>query len=223
MAYDWDFSHVRFHTGAYLSGIGTTLLLTVLCCTIGTMGGMLVATVLRGPAVIRIPASGIVYALRGVPELVLLFFFYFFPVRQIFGVAPPTPFWCATMAFSLSLAVFVGGLFASAVDQVPAIQLLGAQAVGMSPAELVRYIYIPQIARITLPGLLAFWISILKLTSLASVIGVPDVVYVARIGMSENARALEAWLTVALVYVTLVTPASLFVKKIEQLPWMRHQ
>src|SRR5688500_15466993 len=98
MTYDWDFSHIKFHAGAYASGVGITLLLTVLCCTIGTIGGMLVATALRGPVAIRIPASIGVYTLRGVPELVLLFFFYFFPYQQIFGVTPPEPFWCAIMA-----------------------------------------------------------------------------------------------------------------------------
>lgn len=223
MNYDWDFTHIWLGFDAYLSGAGTTIQLALLCCVAGTMGGVILALLLRSHRVIRLPLSGTIFLLRGVPELVLLFFFYFFPYKQIFGTPPPNPFWCAFFAFSMGLSVFTGGLFDSALRQIPAHQLLGATALGLNRIEIFRHVIIPNVLRTTLPSLLAFWISILKLTSLASVIGVRDVVYVARIGMSENARALEAWSIVAVLYVTLVLPLSLAAQYVERLPWMKHQ
>ncbi len=223
MNYDWDFTHIWLGFDAYLVGAVRTIQLTLLCCFAGTMGGMILALLLRLHRVVQLPLSGTIFLVRGIPELVLLFFFYFFPYKQVLGVSPPSPFWCAFFAFSLGLSVFTGGLFDSAFRQLPAHQLLGAAALGLDRVEILRYVIIPNVLRTTLPGLLAFWISVLKLTSLASVIGVRDIVYVARIGMSENARALEAWFTVAVLYVTLVLPLSLAARQIETLPWMRHQ
>ena len=221
--YDWDFSWVFEHLGAYARGTLVTVQLAAGVITIGTLLGFPVALILRLPRPIVLPVRAFVEILRAIPDIVWIFFVYFFPFKLMFGASPPSPFACALIALSCVLALFSGVLIRSALDQVPRAQLLGAHSLGFTQPQIWRHVIIPSVVRQTLPGMVAFWIGMLKATSLASVIVVRDVVFIAKIGMAQNARALEAWLTVAVVYVALVLPAVAGLRRIEKMDWLQRQ
>lgn len=168
------------------------------------------------------PLAIIVDIIRAIPNLVLILFLYFFPYREL-GFVAPSAFWCAAWALIAAQAAYSAELFRSAIDQVPRNQVLGLSALGFRPVQVARYATLPSVVRQTLPAHLALWIGNLKLSSLASVIAVEDVVYVARVAMSQNFRSLESWLVVAGIYIVLVLPVSAIARSLEKSAWIRRQ
>jgi ABC-type amino acid transport system permease subunit len=223
MNYTFDFGSVLYYMPAFYSAILVTLQLTVLSCIVGTLVGLPIAGLLALPRPISDTVSFLVDFLRAVPDLALFFLFYYFPYRAALGVEAPPPFVCAVLAMSTILALFSGALFSEAIHQAPRNQMLGLRAIGFSEFQVFRYAVLPAVARQTLPALIAFWIGILKMSSLASVIGVTDVVYVAKIQMAQSFRSLEAWIAVALIYAILVLPIVYFVRSLQRRPWMQRQ
>jgi len=221
--YDWDFSYILQNIGAYIRGAGVTIQLAALVILSGTVLGFPVALLLRLPRPIVWPIICLVEIMRAVPDLVWIFFVYFFPYKALLGATPLSPFVCAYIALTFVLALFAGVLYSSALDQIPKSQILGAKTLGFANKHIWRHVMLPSIVRLTLPGMIGYWIGMLKATSLASVIGVQDVVYVAKIGMAQNARAFEAWTMVAFVYIALVLPAVLGLRWIEKMDWMQRQ
>lgn len=208
---------------AFRAAILVTLRLTVFACIIGTALGLPVATLLLLPRPFGSVFLGLVDFLRSIPDLVLFFFFYYFPYRDLFGFQSPSPFVCALLAMSSILAVFTGDLFREAIRQAPRNQMLGVRAIGFTELQVAQHVLFPSLVRHTLPALVAFWIGVLKMSSLASVIGVTDVVYVAKVGMAQSYRSLEAWISVAIIYAALVVPSVYGLRFLQRRPWMQRQ
>jgi len=223
MNYHFDFSGVLYNLPAYGRAVLVTLQLTVFACVAGTLAGLPVAGCMLIPGRVGQIGVFIIEAFRSVPDLVLFFFFYYFPYHEMFGILPPSPFACAFLAMSTVLAAFAGVLFRDAIRQAPRTHILGLRGLGLADSQIFRYAVMPAVVRQTLPALIAFWIGILKMSSLSSVIGVSEVTFVARTGMAQNYRSLEAWIAVALIYALLVTPSAYALKLLQRRPWMQRQ
>lgn len=223
MGYKFDFSEMLYYIPAFRAAILVTLRLTLLSCLLGTLLGFPTAGLMLLPKPFGAVVSFVANTVRAIPDIVLFFFFYYFPYGAILGVQPPSPFASAVLAMTTVLAVFSGDLFREAIRQSPRSQILGVRAIGFKESQVFRYVTLPSVVRHTLPALIAFWIGILKMSSLASVIGVKDTVYVAKIGMAQSYRSFEAWITVALIYILLVLPTIYGLKLFQRIPWMRRQ
>jgi polar amino acid transport system permease protein len=223
MRYDFDFSGMLYRAPAFGAAILVTLRLTGLSCVLGSVLGIPIAALMLLPRPFGGIIAFLVHAVRAIPDLVLFFFYYYFPYQAIFAAESPSPFICALLAMTTALSVFAGDLFHEAIRQAPRNQMLGVRALGFTERQVARHVIFPAVVRHTLPALAAFWIGILKMSSLASVLGVTDVVYVAKVGMAQSYRSLEAWITVALIYVTLVMPLVYVVKFMQRRPWLRRQ
>ena len=68
-----------------------------------------------------------------------------------------------------------------------------------------------------------FFIGIIRLSSLASVIGASEIVFVARTSITQNFRSLEAWIIVALIYIIMVLPITYFARKFENSKWIKRK
>jgi len=221
--YHWDFSGLVPYAPAFIRGIAITLELTILSSAIGTLAGAPLAAMLRLGGIIAVPTAFLIDVVRAIPNLVLIFFFYYFPYEQLLGVPALPGFSAVLWALVLAQAAYSADLFRGAVDQLPRGQLMGIQAIGFKRFQVLRFMIIPSVAKQVFPGHLALWIGNLKLTSLASVIGVGDVVFVARIAMSQTFRSLEAWTVVAVIYCVLVLPLTYGIRHLEQSAWIRRQ
>jgi polar amino acid transport system permease protein len=208
---------------AFRRGLIVSLALAFGSSVIGTLAGIPLAGLLRLSKAIALPLAVLIDALRAIPNLVLIFFFYYFPYRELLGIEPASPFASALLALIVAQAAYSADLFRAALDQVPRHHKDGLRALGFTEAQVWRYAVLPSLVRQTLPVQVAFWIGNLKLSSLASVIGVEDVVFVAKIGMSQNFRSLESWLFVAGLYTALVLPAAYALRYLEQSAWIKRQ
>ncbi len=222
MNYDWDFSVLTPYLPALGRGALVTIELTVISCVVGSILGILLGILYRLRPLDRIllPLNDIV---RAVPLLVLLFFIYYFPYSEILGISPPSAFVCAVVALSVAQAVYTADIVRAAVDGVSNGSIMGARSLGLREKEIWWHITLPDIFRQILPSLIGFSIGTLRLSSLASVIGCEDVVFVARSAISQRFRSLEAWIIVALIYVALVMPLAWLARKIEGSKWLKRR
>lgn len=220
MPYDWDFSVLAPYKAALARGTLVSVELAVATSVVGTILGIIFGGVFD-----YLPAKKFVLVLndafRSIPQLVLIFFVYYFPYKDIFGIAPPDAFWCALAALSFVQAVFTADLVIAAKHTVSPGPLMAARALGVPEYVIWRKITLPDIFRKILPSLISFWIGNLKLSSLASVIGVADVVFVAKVSIGQQFRTLEAWIVVAAIYVVIVTPCTVAARLVEESAWLK--
>lgn len=161
--------------------------------------------------------------IRAVPILVLLYVFYYFPYENLLSIKPLTPFWCSVWALTLSQIAFTADLVYSAVDRVNAKTVLAAQSLALDRRTIFFHFVVPDIVRQITPTLISWWIGLLKLTSFASVIGCPDLVYVASVIGSQQFRSIEVWVIAAAVYTILVVPATMAGRVVERSEWMQRR
>lgn len=222
MGYDWNFSVFLPYVPAFISGTWITVQLSVLSSLFGTVLGFLLGAIYRLKPLdhILLPINDM---LRAIPPLVVIFFFYYFPYVEVFGCKPPSTFFCACTALALIQAVFTADLVRAAVDGVPKGAIMGARSVGLRESTIWWHIAIPDICRQMFPGLMAFFIGNVRLSSLASVIGCEDVVFVARLTIGQKFRSLEAWIIVAVIYIALVLPLTWLARKLERSKWLKRR
>ena len=218
MNYDWNFSRLAPYMDAFATGTYTTLTLTGIVIVVGTFVGLVLGIALRH-SVLKVLLYPAVDVLRALPPIVLLLFMYYFLTRQVIGVGVPA-FWVAAIAMSLNLAAFTSDLVRAAVDNAPVAATDAARALGMSESQVMRHIVFPHVWREIIPGMTILYIGMLKMSSLASVINVREVVFAAQTVISNVSRSLEAWVIVAVIYVVMVVPATYGARALER--WVRH-
>jgi polar amino acid transport system permease protein len=154
----------------FLKATGTTIWLSWLALLIGAVGGTLIA-LLRTSRLwpLRIVALLYTEAFRSVPILIVLFFAYFgAPVMLGFDVSP---FVAATFALALHASANMSEVVRAGIESVGRGQWEAALASGMRMREVMRHIVAPQALRVILPPSVGVYITVLKESSLASIIG----------------------------------------------------
>ena len=213
MSYDWNFARILPYWKAFLSGTGVTVLLTVLVVIFGTLLGVAVGLLLRRRTV-RMLLYPVIDVIRALPPLVLILFLIYLLTVQVIGTTVQA-FWVYTAAMSLNLAAFTADLVRAAIENVPSGAVDAGRALGMSHRQVTRYVVLPHVVREIIPGMAVLYIGMLKMTSLASVVNVREIVYTAQTVIADISRSLEAWVVVAAVYVVLVLPATYATRRIE--------
>jgi len=216
MNYDWNFTRLAPYTDAFLAGTLITIELTLLVIFFGTLLGLIIG-LLRG-RVLRLLLLPVVDLLRALPPLVLLLFMYYSLTVQVIGVTV-SAFWVCVIALSLNLAAFTSELVRAAIDNVGADVVDAARALGMSQRQVTIHIILPHVLRETIPGMTVLYIAMLKMSSLASIINVREVVFTAETVIADVSRSLEAWTIVAFIYAVLVIPSTYGARRLER--WAR--
>jgi polar amino acid transport system permease protein len=179
-----------------LGGVALTLELSLIGIVLATLLGFLVGYMrFAGPRPIRWLAAGYVELLRNIPLLVLVFWAYFAP--PYFGFES-TKFASVLVAIVLFNAAYLAEIVRSGLLSVPVGQVEAARAMGMSSLQLALYVQLPIAAYATIPAMTGRYITLLKGTSLAFLIGLAEV---TEVGRQINNRLLTAPVE---VYATLL-------------------
>ncbi len=222
-SYNWDFGALRGYETAFVRGAAVTVALGGLASIIGTAFAVPVALLLRRPPPVSVPIALVVDAIRAIPNLVLILAVYYFPYEALLGVSPPSPWTASLLGLSIAQIAYSADLIRAAIDGVPSNQLQAIRGLGFRDWQVARLVIFPSVVRQALPAHMALWIGNVKLSSLASTIGVEETVFVARVAMSQTFRSLEAWVVVAAIYVAIVTPLTMLQRRIERSVWIRRQ
>ena len=208
MTYQWRFDVAWENLPLLLSGLGMTCLLTVLAMAIGIAGGLVLALMRLAPLrVLSWPAYAFTELFRTTPLLV--------QVVWVFSVLPLTigltlsPFFSGLVALGLNVAAFMSEVFRAGITSLSIGQFHAGYALGMTKAQCMRRIVLPQAALRTVPPMAGMWVALFKDTSVLAVIGVAEMMTQARIIAADTYRPLEIYTLVAVVYFLLTFPQSL--------------
>lgn len=221
--YSWNFDSVWPFLPVLLKGLGVTLLLTAASIAVGTPLGVLAGVLLLARSkLIRVPLQVTTDAIRSLPPLVLLLWVYYF-VPILIGVPELAAFWLATIAFSINLAAFVADVVRASLSAFPANLVDAAVACGLSPGKTLQKIVFPDMFRETLPTLTVLYIGVLKMTSLASIITVHEVVHAADQVRLQTFQVIEVYTILGILYLGVVMPLSAVSRKLERSAWFRRR
>ena len=204
MTYHFDFAPIWAHRDLLAHGLLLTIAVSAAALALALVLGTLVGTLatLRARAW-RLAAAAFVEMTRNVP---LLFHLYLGDVGLAFLRLPP--FLCAVLGLAIYSAAYVAEVVRAGIAAVPRGQTEAALALGVSPGKVLRLVVYPQALRIIAPSLASLFSQLIKDSSLASVITVGELSFAASAIESDTFRSFEIYITVALLYLALVTAAS---------------
>lgn len=186
-----------------LAGFWMTVKLCLVVIPIGVAGGLTVAllSTVRNPLV-RWTVVAYVDFFRAFPPLVLLMFIAFgLPFMKIDLGA----FGAVAVAFLLNTSSYYGEIFRAGIESVPKGQFEAARSTGLSAAQTLTYIVVPQATRNVIPDLIGNTLEVVKLTSLASVVALPELLYAARQAQSVTYNATPV-IAAGLIYLVCLWP-----------------
>ncbi len=195
--------NLRFLLLQGLLGIGPfaggTLGLAVPTIAIAFFVGIVVALgrLSRLP-VLYYPATLYVQVIRGIPLVMVIFWFWFF-IPIMLGVPLPQ-YGVALIAFVVFEAAYLGEIIRAGIQSVPRGQVEAARATGLGYLATMRHVVLPQAVRNMLPSLVTQFIILFKDTSLASIIGYMDLTKAAQTVNQREIRPFELYLFIAAVY-----------------------
>src|SRR6059058_3330106 len=179
--------------------IGGTLRLAIPAIVLGFVLGIFVGLArLSATRWIRTPATMYVEFFRGVP-LVMVIFWIWFIIPQLLRLPIPE-YGVALTAFVIFEAAYFGEIVRAGIQSVPRGQVEAATAVGLTGAQTMRFVILPQAIRNMVPSLVTQMIVLFKDTSLASIIGYVDLTKAAQIVNNREIRPFELYLFIAVVY-----------------------
>lgn len=194
----FNFNLLLMSVPLLLRGLGYTIELSFGSMAIGVVLGFGLALMrLSKNNLLRRSARVYVSFIRGTPLLVQLFLIYY-GLPQ-FGIRlNPVP--SALIGFSLNVAAYTSEILRAAISAIDVGQREAALAVGMTRFQIMRRIVLPQAARLALPPLGNSFVSLVKDTSLAATIQVPDLFRQAQLITARTFEVFTMYISVALVY-----------------------
>ncbi|MFI7704609.1 amino acid ABC transporter permease [Nonomuraea sp. NPDC049480] len=204
-----------------MRGLLLTIELTVLAMLVGVVLGTALAIMrLSDNPLLRWVAAAYVWLFRGTPILVQLLFWFFLgavmprisvgvPFGPEFFSAPVntliTPFTAAILGLGLNEAAYMAEIVRAGIGSVDRGQREAAEALGMRPALVYRRVILPQAGRVIVPPTANETISMLKLTSLVLVIGLPDLLTSAQLIYGRNFQQIPLLIVASVWYLVLTT------------------
>lgn len=170
-----------------------------------------------GPRPVRRVADAYVSLFRGTPLVVQLYFWYFaLPYIRVGGHAIVLDAMQASiLGFALCSAAYQSEYIRGGLLSIKAGQIKAARALGMNPMQTVLHVVLPQAVRRAMPGCGNEVVYLIKYSSLASIITVNELTGTARSIAKATFRPIEAYATVAVYYLVLVTLAVWFLRWLE--------
>lgn len=204
---DFDFSPLYMSRQFLWDGLTTTLALSGLTVLFSLMAGLAVGLArVYGPSWLKPILVFYIDSMRAVPVLVVLVWVYFaLPITT--GATFP-PFSAAVLALSVHIAAYVAEIVRAGIESVRPGQIRAGLALGMSQAEIVREIVLPQALIRMLPAFGSILSITIKDTAIASVIAVPEFMKRAETVAGQSFRPIEVFTAAMLVYFLILFPVT---------------
>lgn len=227
-----------FISGGIQITIRTTLIAYGIALLIGLLTGL---ARIAGGVVLNNIARLYIELIRGIPMLVLVFFIALVGVPVAVDGLNSLGIWLngkglgaiglvftqlhnsgipmdvrAIVALSVTYGAFMAEIFRAGIQSIGRGQMEAARSVGMSYGQAMRYIILPQAIRIVLPALGNDFVAMVKDSSLVSVLGVRDITQYARLYAGDTFLFREAYITVAVIYLTMTVVLSVLIQVFER-------
>jgi len=188
--------------GGPLGGLGLTLYLAIISCILSFFGGLFLGMLsISRHGWVRYPALAVINLLRGMPLLMVIFWMYFL-LPALFGKVAESE--TVIMALTLFTSAYMSRIVVAGIEGIPRGQTEAAISTGLKPWQAMLYIVLPQGLRNMIPSFVNQFVSLIKDTSLAFIVGVSELTHVAtQINNRTMAYSTEIFIFIALVYFIL--------------------
>ncbi len=204
---DFDFSPLIDSWRFLASGLGLTILLSVAAVICSFVLGLAVALGrMYGPSWLRVPLVFCIDSRRAIPVFVVLVWIYF-AVPIISGYSFD-PFWAALIGITIHVAAYVAEVVRAGITSIRKGQIQAGLAIGMSGAQIVRKVLLPQATVRMLPAFGSIVSVTIKDTAIAAVIAVPELMRQAETVAGQSYRPIEVFTTVMVIYFLLIFPVT---------------
>ncbi len=214
LSHDYDWEAIQPYWKNLLSGWWMTilvsaaaLLLSILVAALLTAGQM---SAHRPP---RLLSRVFVEFVRGTPLLVQILLGYYLVANSM---GWDNRFWVGVVILSLFAGAYLSEIFRGGIESIPASQWNSARAIGLSDSQTYRHVVIPQAVRRVLPASAGQFANLIKDSSLLFVISVHEFTMQARETNANSYATFESYLPLAIGYLALTLPISLFSRRLEE-------
>lgn len=214
--YTWDFSWVSTYWTQLLAALWVTIHLNALVLLLGTLLGLALALLGKIQSkIVNLLLATYVDFFRSLPVLVgLVWFFYCAPL--ILGGIRIGAYASAVIVLALNLSAFVAEIIRAGLSSVPQGIIESSRALGVSRTDTMRKVMAPIATRIIVPPLLGQYINSIKLSVLASIISVPELLSRTTDIISQTYRPLEFYTVLAVIFLAVLTPLTLVFRHLEK-------
>lgn len=199
-----------------LGGLSFSIMMSVIAISISFFIGLVVGLGrMSSSNLFRIPCMGYIEFIRGNPLIIVIFWVYFF--IPVFFDTFISVFWSATIALTVFTGAYIAEIVRGGIQNIPSGQFEAAYSTGLNYFQTMRRIILPQALKQMIPAIVGQFIAIFKDTSLAFVIGVMELTYVAQI---LNNRLMvypfEIYTTIAVLYFICCYAMSVLAARLEK-------
>ncbi len=206
-----DFSFLSKYYMFFLVGAKNTVIIAAFSVLFGVVLGTLLALMKQSKIrILKSLSSAYIEFVRGTPLLVQLFIIYYgLPINLSAILA-------GIVALSLNSGAYVAEIIRAGIEAVDKGQMEAARSLGMNHIESMRYVIMPQALKNILPVLGNEFITIIKESSIVSVIGIPEIMYNAETVRGNTFKPFEPLLVAAVIYFVLTYSLSKLVRRFER-------
>ncbi|MCC7276662.1 MAG: amino acid ABC transporter permease [Alphaproteobacteria bacterium] len=214
MIYQPDFTDIVANVDLLARGAWLTLSLWAIAYAFGLAAGLVLGMVrTAGQPLMAWPAAAYVEVFRNTPVLVqLVWFYYAFPVLTGLQMSA---FTAAALGLCLNTSAYCAEIFRGGIRSIDAGQWEAGRALGMTYGALMRRVVLPQAVRRMVPAFTNRGIELGKMTAIASVIAVHELMYEARLLSANTYRPLEVFTVIAVIYFVVIYPGTLLSYRLE--------
>jgi polar amino acid transport system permease protein len=204
--YAWHWEQIPQYLPLIGAATVRTLQISVVAIALGSVFG-LVAGLMRVQPIrpLRFLAAGYVELLRNIPLMLVLYLIYF----GAGAFLPVSPFWASVLGLSVFEGAYVAEIVRAGVESIDRGQMEAARSLGMSYSQSMRHVVLPQAARRSLPPLTGQFVSLVKDSSLASLVSYEELMLVGRQINSRIFSPFEVFLTIGTIYFVICLLLSL--------------
>jgi polar amino acid transport system permease protein len=209
MEYTFSFKFLSTYGQFFIDGLVMTLKLSVISVLLGTFFGTVMGLLrVSGSKLLRFLSAVYVEFVRGTPLLVQLYLFRYGLIIAFPSLSKMSVFVPCVIALAFNSTAYVAEIMRAGINAVDAGQMEAGRSLGLTRGQTMRRIILPQAYRNILPALGNEFVTIIKESSICSVVGVFDLMYMADIVRAGTARPFEPLMVAALLYMMLTFPLS---------------
>ena len=204
----WQFRHM------FIQGWLVTVAISAASLVLSAIIGLFFALGQRSRwLVVRYFSKIYIETIRGTPLLVQILVF-FYVVANAIGLE--NRYEAGIIILSIFSGAYIAEIFRAGIESVGRSQLESARAIGLTRGQTYRFVVFPQALRQTLPPLAGQFVSLVKDSSLLSIISISEFTFNAQAVNARTFRTLESYIPLALGYLILTLPISLWTRRLEQ-------
>ena len=196
-----------------LGGLNQTIIICLIVVPLGLAGGLAFALILLSRLrTVRWAAIVVIDFFRSIPPLVLLIFVYAGLPFTGFRLSPLA---AVAISFFLNTSSYYGEIYRAGIESVGLGQWDAARSTGLQAYQTLAYVVLPQAVRNVLPDLVSNTVEVVKLTSIASVVALPELLYSADMARSVTFNSSPIVLA-AVIYLAMLWPLVRLISRLER-------